>query len=409
MTINRQELYRFPWSQTDNPGCWIEVTDRCNLTCRGCYRHKLTGDRSLKEVKRDIVECQEMTNADSVMIAGGEPLLYPHLPEVVRFVRSCGMKPVVLTNGMDLTWERASELRAAGLAKFHFHIDSGQVRPGWTGKNERELNELRQQFADLCWRLKGVQCGFNTTVYRSTLEEIPAIVEWARANIHKVQHYSLIAFRAIPLGDDIAYSVGGRRIDSRVIPNAATDADEISITTEKMCEVLAAHFTDFRPSAYLNGSAVPETHKYLIILHAGSPRQVYGLLGAKTVELVQAFYHLARGRYCAFLRSPKGGRKLFLLATVDPELRKTLRAFLRAVARNPLRLFDSIYVQSIHLQQPYEILNGEVNLCDDCPNKMVHEGNLISSCRLDEYRMLGGLMTPVPSAEFHRETLVTTE
>jgi pyruvate-formate lyase-activating enzyme len=408
ITDPRHGLYRFPWSQTDNPGCWIEVTDRCNLTCKGCYRHKVSGDRPLEAVKKDIAACHEMTNADAMMIAGGEPLLYPHLEDVVRFIRSRNMKPVILTNGEGLTWERASELKNAGLAKIHFHVDSGQVRPEWTGKNERELNDLRQHYADLCWRLKGVQCGFNATVYRSTLKDIPTIVEWTRANIHKVQHHSLIAYRAIPLTDRLAYMVNGETIPSSRIPNTSIDTDDISISTEEMCDVLAAHFSDFRPCAYLNGSAAPETTKYLIILHAGSRHQVYGLLGAKTVELVQVFYHLFMGRYCSFLRNPKAGRKLFLLSFFDREVRKTLYGFLGAVKQNPLRLFDTISVQAIHLQQPYEIIDGQVNLCDDCANKMMYDGRLISSCRLDEYRMLGGLLTPVPADDIGKKSLVTS-
>jgi hypothetical protein len=342
------------------------------------------------------------------MIAGGEPLLYPQLVDVVRHIRSHNIKPVVLTNGENLTWDYACELKRAGLTKFHFHVDSGQVRPEWTGKGERELNELRQHFADLCWRLKGVQCGFNSTIYRSTLQDVPCIVEWARANIEKVQHYSLIAYRAIPLSDGYEYTVNGKAIDHAHIPNATTAAHEITISTEDMYDVLAAHFTDFHPSAYLNGTSAPETHKYLIVLHAGSRHRIYGNLGAKTVELVQAFYHLWTGRYCAFLLNPRAGRRLFALSLFDPEVKQALRTFLGAVSKNPLRIFDRISVQSIHLQQPYEIIDGEVNLCDDCANKMVYKGTLIPSCRLDEYRLLGGLLTRVPSRTRHEEPFAIT-
>ena len=141
------------------------------------------------------------------------------------------------------------------------------------------------------------------------------------------------------------------------------------------------------------------TNKYLIIVQVGSRHEVYGALGAKTIECVQVFYHNLKNRYCSFLRSPVAGKRLFLMSLIDVEVRKALGVFLRAVAKNPLRLFDRIYAQTIHLQQPYEILNGSVNLCDDCPNMMIHDGRLIASCRLDEYRMLGGLITPVLSRE----------
>jgi hypothetical protein len=403
MNVTRENLYRFPWSKTDNPGAWVEVTDRCNLTCRGCYRHRLSGDRQLEAVKDDILACKAITHCDSIIIAGGEPLLYPHLVEVVRFIRSHKMKPVILTSGEGLTRALASTLAKAGLAKFHFHIDSGQTRPGWTGKNEAELNALRQRFADLCWDLTGVQCGYNATVYRSTLKEIPEIVSWARRNIHKVQHCSLIAYRAIPLVDGLEYRVNGEAIDSSVVPNSSTTFDEISISTEEMYELLAKRFNDIRPCAYLNGTSAMETNKYLIIIHAGSRHQVYGTLGAKTVECVQIFYHMFKGRYCAFLHNPVAGKRLFLLSLLDEEVKKVLSRFCRAVLKNPLRVFDRLYVQTIHLQQPHEIVDGEVNLCDDCPNMMMHDDKLIFSCRLDEYRLLGGLITPVMSEKTKKE------
>jgi hypothetical protein len=408
MDAERKGLYRFPWSQTDNPGAWIEVTDRCNLVCRGCYRHRLGGDRPLEAIRADIDASKRLTNCDSITIAGGEPLIHPDLAEVVRYVSRQGMKPVLLTNGVGFTPEVASSLKHAGLAKVHFHVDSGQVRPGWEGRNEPELNALRQQYADLCRGIGGLQCGFNSTVYRSTLQYVPAIVEWARANIENVQHYSLIAYRAIPLTDEWEYAVNGRHVESSSIPNTTTEAEEISISTREMFDILARHFTPFQASAYLNGSSAPDTDKFLIVVLAGSRHGIYGCLGARTVELVQLFYHLVKGRYCAFLRSPKAGRKLFLMSFVDPVVRQAFRKYRSAVLKNPLRLFDSVYTQSIHFEQPYEILDGEVNLCEDCTNKMVYEGKLIPSCRLDEYRMLGGLLTGMPAGARHQASIVAT-
>ena len=35
MTLEKRELYRFPWSKNDNPIAWLEVTDICDLHCEG--------------------------------------------------------------------------------------------------------------------------------------------------------------------------------------------------------------------------------------------------------------------------------------------------------------------------------------------------------------------------------------
>jgi organic radical activating enzyme len=390
MTIEREKLYRFPWSKTDNPGGWVEVTDECDLFCPGCYRHRLEGHRPLEEVKNDIIACQRMTNCDRIAISGGEPLLYPNLIEVVEFISNQRMKPMLLTNGEKLTWELALVLKEAGLVQFYFHVDSGQQRPGWAGKNEAEINKLRQHYADLVWELGGVQCGYNVTVSRSTLRYIPEIVEWTRSNINKVQHLSLIAFRGLPLEKGKKYKVNNRTIDTNLLQDCSADPEEISITTDEMFRILENHFPGQHACAYLSGTTAQETYKFLIILNIGSREKIYGGLGARTVELVQVFHHLFKGKFCAFLKNQKVGKKIFILSFLDREVKKAFVNFFKAFIRNPSRIFDGIYVQCINLQQPNEIINGKKNLCDGCLNMMIYKGELINSCQLDEYRLFGG-------------------
>jgi len=393
MGIEREKLYKFPWSKPDNPGGWVEVTDECDLFCTGCYRHRLEGHRPLEKVKEDIIECQRLTNCDRMAIAGGEPLIYPHIIEVVDFISHHGMKPVLLTNGKKFTRELAFKLKKAGLAKYHFHVDSGQKRPGWIGKNEAEMNKLRQYFADIVWEVGGVQCGYNVTIFKSSLKYLPDIVKWCRMNIHKVNNISLVAFRSIPLIEEIEYRVINKIIDAQRFQHASPDVEEINISTDEMFEIVENHFREFRPCAYLSGTLAPETYKFLITINVGLKGRLYGFMGAKSIELVQNFYHLYKGRYCLFFRNPKAGKKIFLLSLFDPEIRKAFMNYLNAVLKNPFRVFDRIYVQSISLQQPNEYLNGGANLCDGCVNMMMYKGKLINSCRLDEYRMFGGLVT----------------
>lgn len=389
MSIKREILYKFPWTKTDNPGAWIEVTDQCDMTCPGCFRHNLEGHRPLEEVKRDILFCQKMVNCERIAIAGGEPLIYPHLLEVVDFISKQGLKPMILTNGMKLDWNFAKELKKAGLIQIYFHVDSGQERHGWKGKNEIEMNELRQHYADLVFELGGVQCGFNTTVFRSNLRYIPHIVDWCRANIHKVQFLSLIAFRGTLESEDIKYMANGREIDFTNLQTLVKDPEEITISTDEMYEILEDRFPDLRACAYLGGTAVPTTYKFLILMPLGSKKEIYGAVGARTVELSQSFYHLIKGRYLASSKSPRIGKKIFLLSFFDRNIRRAFGNFLKACSRNPARFFDRIYVQCINLQQPNEFVRGEKNLCDGCMNLMPYEGKMIHSCSLDEYRIYG--------------------
>ena len=388
--IDRKELYRFPWSKTDNPGGWIEVTDVCDMQCPGCYRSHLEGHRELGAVYKDIADTANLTNCDYITIAGGEPLGYPYILEVVRFIHGMKIKPIIISNGLLLTPELALELKKAGLAKIHLHIDSAQDRKGWTGKTETELNELRQFYADMLWKTGSIQCGFHVTVFRSNFGFITPVVSWCLKNLHKVQHISFIAYRAIADDSRFRFIAEGKFIDPVDHLASKPDPYEISITSEEMFGSLIKSYPDLHASAYLNGTAKHEVNKFINIAAIGSKSTWMGVLGARTLEFSQVFYHFFKRRYFAFLSSAKVGKKVFLASMFDREVRKSFRRFLKACVHNPLRLFQGVYVQSIHFQQPNEVDDGIINFCDDCPNMMAYNGKLINSCRLDEYRKYGG-------------------
>lgn len=393
--LDRKKLYKIPWSKTDNAGGWVEVTDSCNFSCPGCYRHKLEGHRPLEVIKQEILDLKKKLNCDRIGIAGGEPLLYPQLLDVVQFISNNGMKPFLLTNGEFLTKEFIRELKKVGLIKFHFHVDSGMNRPGWEDKTEKEMNALRQFYADMVFDVGKIQCGFNITIFRSTLKYLPDIVEWARNNINKVNHISLVAFRAIPLGEMYDYMVNDTLVDASRFQHSNRNPNQINISTLEMFEEIKKQYQDFTPATYLSGTTAPETFKFLVAIQVASPKTIYGYMGHKAVETVQIGYHLFKGRYFDFLKSPVAGKRIFLLSLIDKDIRKALTTYLSAIMKNPFEVFRKIYIQSISLQQPNEVINGKSNLCDGCLNMMIYKNKLIHSCQLDEYRMFGDLLQPV--------------
>jgi hypothetical protein len=170
------------------------------------------------------------------------------------------------------------------------------------------------------------------------------------------------------------------------------------MTSEEIFEIVERNFPGSTPSAFLSGTAWPETYKFLLIFYLGTPRRIWGTVGAKTIELNEILTHLKQGRYSAAIRNPRVGKSVFLLAVIDRELRKALFRLLGASLRDPRHLFAPVYIQCINIQQPNEILDGEVNLCDGCLNMMMHKGELIHSCQLDEYRLYGGMIREVRKA-----------
>ena len=116
---------------------------------------------------------------------------------------------------------------------------------------------------------------------------------------------------------------------------------------------------------------------------------------------------LAYDRLCTF----EFGCTVELFALPRPELRvpwyefavcATERGPLRAAGgievrvRHPLRLLQPMYMQSIGIIQAPDIMDdGRTDMCDSCPDMTVYDGKLINSCRMDEYRLFGGMVTVV--------------
>ena len=78
----------------------IEITDRCNLACKGCYReHRETHGQDMSfNMFGDILrEIPSPTNV--ILFSDGEPLLHPHLPAFIEAAGERGHRVTIGTNG----------------------------------------------------------------------------------------------------------------------------------------------------------------------------------------------------------------------------------------------------------------------------------------------------------------------
>jgi len=399
MALDKRNLYRLPWSMNDNAIAWLEATDICNMHCDGCYRQHLTGHKPLEQIQEEILFFKQWRNPDNVSIAGGDPLTHPQILDIVAFIRQNGIKPILLTNGLALTPELLHELKRAGLTGFTIHIDSQQTRPHWTGKSEAELNELRSYYADMIAREGGLCVIFNSTVYPSTLHEVPDVVRWGRANIDRVHGLVFITYRAATTDTQVAYDTANRQVDLSQLSYAKEHFGERFVTSPELYQLIKETSPEYEACAYLGGSILHSSYKWLIGTQLGTRRQVYGAVGKQAMEVAQVAHHLFCGTYLAYLSSPGLAGMALLLAPWDPIIRRAARNRLRDVLRHPGRLFDRLYIQSIGIiQAPDWQPDGRVDMCDSCPDMTVYDGKLVNSCRMDEYRLFGGPITALPKS-----------
>lgn len=406
MPLRKRDIYRLPWSLNDNPIGWLEVTDRCNIYCRGCYRRNLEGHKSLEELKEDILFFKEWRNCYNISIAGGEPLLHPDIVEIVAFIVEQGMQALMLSNGHGLTRELLVALKDAGALGVAFHIDSQQSRPGWKGKTELELMELRQHYADLVATVPGLYCNFGMTVYNANLPDLPHIVRWGNENIDKVHGLVFICYRGAPEDVPMEYMVGDQKVSiDGELGYTGEDSSELELTSADVYETLRAELSHYDACSYLGGSQAHDSIKWLIGVQVGRKGKMYGAIGPRTMEAAQVWHHFVRGTYLTYLRTNRAGKKVFSLSLIDPKIRETTRAWLGDVVRNPLRLFQPVYTQSIGIVQAPDILpDGRADMCDSCPDMAVYDGKLVHSCRMDEFRLYGTYVTVQMPARSEEET-----
>ena len=398
--LEKRDYYRLPWSMNDNPIAWLEVTDICNIHCEGCYRQYMTGHKTLDQVKEEVLFFKRWRNPDNVSIAGGEPLIYPHIVELVKFIAEQGIKPIILTNGYALTPEKLHELKKAGLVGFTMHIDSHQNRPHWNGKSEKDLNELRQKYADMVAAEGGMYLVFNSTVYPSTYNEIPDIVRWGQANIDKVQGLVFITYRTAVRSTSVATDIHDQEIDLNKLSYTSEEFDEEFVTGPEVYQIIKNNFPEYEASGYLGGSIRYDSYKWLIGAMVGSKDRYYGAIGKKTMELSQIGHHVWNGTYLAYLSQAKIGRALFALSPFDSTLAKAHANWWKDILRHPGRVFNSIRIQSIGIIQAPDIqADGRADMCDSCPDITIYNGQFVNSCRMDEYRLFGGFVSVQEKSE----------
>lgn len=396
MNLDKRDLYRLPWSMNDNPIAWLEVTDVCNLKCEGCYRATLTQHKPLEEVKEELRFFKHWRNPDNVSIAGGEPLLHPQICEIIAYIDALGMKPIMLTNATKLTPEFLQEMKTAGLAGFTIHIDSHQNRPGWEDKSEAEHNDLRQFYADMIHAVGGFYTIFNATVFPSTYESIPDIVRWGQQNYDVVHGLVFITYRTAATDAYEGIGVDSQQVDMSKLSYIREHFDEAFVTSQQVYAKIKSVCPGYEASGYLGGTQRHDSIKWLVSALIGSKYGTYGSVGKKTMEVAQTLHHLFKGTYLAYLSDKGIGSLAFLMWPWDPVVRKALGNRLRDLVSHPWRLFTPVRMQSIGIIQAPDVqTTGLADMCDSCPDMTVYDGKLINSCRMDEYRLFGGLVTIV--------------
>ena len=201
---------------------------------------------------------------------------------------------------------------------------------------------------------------------------------------------SFITYRAaVRKGFD--YFAGATLVDPwTALGYLAETAEDVNVRSTDVSAVIAEAFPGFAPSAFLGGTQTHDARKWLdgLLLCAGD--EVLGSIGSRSMELMQVGHHLLFGTYVVYTRGRMSAGPMLLLSLIDPRVRRALGRFLRKPFRRPFGLSIGI------VQAPDLLPDGRVDMCESCPDMTPFDGRLVNSCRLDEHRLYGCLLTAVP-------------
>jgi len=369
--LNINEMYRLPWTKEDNPDGWIEVTTYCQLKCPGCYRGLAEKNpervhEDFEKIKSEVDLLIKSRNIQTLSIAGGEPLLYPKIKEVIEYASSKGIKTKVFTNGVLLTKNRLIDLKNAGVTEFVVHIDKYQKRPDMKGLNN--TNELREKFCRLFREIGNVNLGFIMPVSGEDYSDLSDTIEICKNNSNVVNLLVISPYKDMLLNDDNTFN--------------KTKLQNSNIA--KLSYFLSKKF-ESKPCAFLGKINNKDQPSWIFMVPVFYGKKIVGYLDSFIYKKFQERYRKNKGKYFITVR----GNKINLNSLLPFVFRKNVSSILwnlRKEKKKNKEKAEELRYQVILIINGPDKINGEWNLCDGCPDAMYYNGKLVPSCLLERVK-----------------------
>ena len=163
----------------------IEFSRICNFRCSYCYvaeKKECKGELSRDEIKDVILQAKEL-GAGKIIILGGEPSIYPHLPEMLKFLDEHGFEIEMFTNGTGVDQSLAellSELNVRVVLKLNSRNAEIQDKlAGRTGAYDI-IQKAFGHLKDAGYPAEEKFLALSTIICQSNFEELPELWQWVR-------------------------------------------------------------------------------------------------------------------------------------------------------------------------------------------------------------------------------------
>lgn len=163
----------------------IEFSRICNFRCSYCYvpdRVEYRDELSREEIKDIILQAKTM-GARKIIILGGEPSIYPHLVEMLRFLGREGLEIEMFTNGTGINRELATVL-AEEKVRVALKLNSRDeaIQDQLAGKKgaARIIHTALATLREAGYPTADHFLAISTVICRQNIKELPAMWQWLR-------------------------------------------------------------------------------------------------------------------------------------------------------------------------------------------------------------------------------------
>jgi radical SAM protein with 4Fe4S-binding SPASM domain len=163
----------------------IEFSRSCNFRCPYCYvpdQPSVKNELSRDEIRDVILQAKDL-GAKRIIILGGEPTIYRHILEMIRFIRSEDLEVEMFTNGSRVTADFARQLfeeRVRVVLKMNsFDENIQDMLTGRTGSFEN-LQQTFENLKEAGYPSEEAFLAVDTIICQQNVDEIVPMWKWLR-------------------------------------------------------------------------------------------------------------------------------------------------------------------------------------------------------------------------------------
>lgn len=157
----------------------VEITNRCPLKCKQCYKPSNGGSdidlNLVKDLFKDAFHC----GIKYIMLNGGEPLVYPHFIEILELAKQYQFEVACVTSGYSLAEDYLRSIKNTGC---YLQLDISL-----NGSTEKIHNLSRDGYG---YAIQAINImnksqtpyGINWVSRKDNINDFPKLVEFAKAN-----------------------------------------------------------------------------------------------------------------------------------------------------------------------------------------------------------------------------------